>query len=123
MIERRRLLSTLALCMLVTFATTAAGSMAPAFAKGSGHDSDAGGHDDGGGNDDSGNDDGGSGGRGSDDPAGHDANDDNGNDADDGADDSGGDGVSGDTTDDNPGASTRNHGGRICAAGTNCNKG
>ena len=45
MIDRRTLLSTIALCTLVLFATTAAGYVAPAFAdKGSSHD--------GGGNDD-----------------------------------------------------------------------
>ena len=92
MIDRRKLLSTIALCTLVLFATTAAGYVGPAFAdKGSSHD--------GGGNDDSG-------------------SDDNGSD-DDGSDDNAGD----DSVDDNPGASTRNRGGRACAAGTNCSKG
>ena len=61
MIDRRKLLSTIALCTLVLFATTAAGYVGPAFAdKGSSHD--GGGNDDGGnsgrgGNDDSGSDD------------------------------------------------------------------
>ena len=97
MIDRRKLLSTIALCTLVLFATTAAGYVGPAFAdKGSSHD--------GGGNDDSGSDDNGS--------------DDDGSD-DDGSDDNAGD----DSVDDNPGASTRNRGGRACAAGTNCSKG
>ena len=97
MIDRRKLLSTIALCTLVLFATTAAGYVGPAFAdKGSSHD--------GGGNDDSGSDDNGS--------------DDNGSD-DNGSDDNAGD----DSVDDNPGASTRNRGGRACAAGTNCSKG
>jgi hypothetical protein len=146
MIERRTLLSTIALCTLVLFATTAAGYVAPAFAdKGSSHD--GGGNDDGGnsgrgGSDDSGNsgrggsddsDDsdnsnsgsGSSGRGGSDDPADHDANDDNGNDINDAPDDSDGrdDNARDDSVDDNPGASTRNRGGRNCAAGTNCAKG
>jgi uncharacterized protein len=39
MIERRTLLSTIALCTLVLFATTASGYVGPAFAdKGSSHD-------------------------------------------------------------------------------------
>jgi len=134
MIDRRTLLSTIAFCTLVLFATTAAGYVAPAFAdKGSSHD--GGGNDDGGnsgrgGSDDSGSDDSNSGsdssGRGgSDDPAGHDANDDNGNDVNDAPDDSDGrdDNARNDSIDDNPGASTRNRGGRTCAAGTNCAKG
>ena len=107
MIDRRKLLSTIALCTLVLFATTAAGYVGPAFAdKGSSHD--------GGGNDDSGSDDNGSDDNGSDD---------NGSD-DDGSDDDGSDDTAGDdSVDDNPGASTRNRGGRACAAGTNCSKG
>jgi hypothetical protein len=145
MIERRTLLSTIALCTLVLFATTASGYVGPAFAdKGSSHD--GGGNDDGGNSGRGGNDDGGNSGRGgsddngsddsnsgsdssgrggSDDPAGHDANDDNGNDVNDAPDDSDGrdDNARDDSIDDNPGASTRNRGGRTCAAGTNCAKG
>jgi hypothetical protein len=145
MIERRTLLSTIALCTLVLFATTASGYVGPAFAdKGSSHD--GGGNDDGGNSGRGGNDDGGNSGRGgsddngsddsnsgsdssgrggSDDPAGHDANDDNGNDVNDAPDDSDDrdDNARNDSIDDNPGASTRNRGGRTCAAGTNCAKG
>lgn len=132
MIERRKLLSTLALCTLVLFATTTAGSIAPALAdKGSSHDGggsdDSGGNSGRGGGDDS---DGNSGNDssdrgGSDDPAGHDANDDRGNDINDAPDDSDGrdDSARNNSVDDNPGASTRNRGGRTCAAGTNCSKG
>ena len=71
------------------------------------------------GNDDSGSDDNGSDDNGSDDNGSDDdGSDDDGSD-DDGSDDNAGD----DSVDDNPGASTRNRGGRTCAAGTNCAKG
>lgn len=132
MIERRKLLSTLAICTLVLFAATTVGSIAPAFAdKGSSRDGggsdDSGGNSGRGGSDDSGSDDkGGNRERGgSDDPAGHDANDDRGNDVNDAPDDSDGrdDSARNGSVDDNPGASTRNRGGRNCAAGTNCTKG